>query len=139
MMVPLVDLYELRDGVYVKTMADRNFQDFLEQDLGYTVIPASRKDQNLYGLNFLTVRSDRILAIDGVIETYKQRLQEHGVDATWMDFGALYHVTARGNARSDIFLGDGDHPQSIAAQLGLHYATVSRIIKKERDKLKNKT
>lgn len=33
MMVPLVDLYELRDGVYVKTMADRNFQDFLEQDL----------------------------------------------------------------------------------------------------------
>ena len=89
MMVPLVDLYELRDGVYVKTMTDRNFQDFLEQDLGYTLIPASREDQNRYGLNFLTVRSDRILAIDGVSEAYKQRLHEHGVEATWMDFGAL--------------------------------------------------
>lgn len=89
MMVPLVDVYELQDGVYVKTVADRNFQDFLEQDLGYTLIPASREDQNRYGLNFLTVRSDRILAIDGVSDDYKQRLQEHGVDATWMDFGAL--------------------------------------------------
>jgi arginine deiminase len=88
-MVPLVDLYELQDGVYVKTMTDRNFQDFLEQDLGYTLIPASREDQNRYGLNFLTVRSDRILAIDGVSEAYKQRLGDHGVEATWMDFGAL--------------------------------------------------
>jgi arginine deiminase len=89
MMVPLVDLYELQDGVYVKTMTDRNFQDFMEQDLGYTLIPASREDQIRYGLNFLTVHSDRILAIDGVSETYKQRLRDHGVDATWMDFGAL--------------------------------------------------
>ncbi len=88
-MIALVDVYELQGGKYVKTVSDRNFQEFLEKDMGFTVIPATRKDQNLYGINFLTLWSDRIMAIDGVSEAYKRALADHGVDATWMDFRAL--------------------------------------------------
>ena len=65
------------------------FQEYMEKDLGYTLIPVSRKDQNLYGINFLTIRPDRIMAIDGVSDKYKKLLKKHGVDATWMDFSAL--------------------------------------------------
>lgn len=88
-MVALVDVYELQGDKYVKTVSDKNFQEFLEKDMGFTVIPATRKDQNLYGINFLTLWSDRIMAIDGVSEAYKKALADHGVDATWMDFRAL--------------------------------------------------
>lgn len=85
----LVDVYELQDGAYVKIISDRNFQDYLEDDLGYTVIPASRLDQNLYAINFLTTRANRIMAIDGASQAYKDALKQAGVDATWMDFSAL--------------------------------------------------
>ncbi len=85
----LVDLYELQDGKYVKTISDRNFQDWLETDLGFQLIPVSRADQNRYAINFLAVRANRIMAIDGASRAYKQALRERGVDATWMDFSAL--------------------------------------------------
>ncbi len=84
-----VDVYELVNGEYELRIRDRDFQDYLEKDLGYTLIPVTRKDQNLYGINFLTVRTDRILAIDGVSQEYKKAIKGHGVEATWMDFSAL--------------------------------------------------
>lgn len=88
-MAPKVDVYELENGRYVKKISDKDFQEYMEKDLGYTLIPVSRKDQNLYGINFLTIRPDRIMAIDGVSDKYKKLLKKHGVDATWMDFSAL--------------------------------------------------
>jgi arginine deiminase len=88
-MAALVDVYELRKGRYVKTVSDREFRAFLEKDLGFTVIPVTRKDQNLYGINYLTLWSGRIMAIDGASEAYKKTLAELGVEATWMDFRAL--------------------------------------------------
>ena len=45
----------------------------------------------------------------------------------------------RNNAIAAAHIEHGYSQQSLAAHLGLHYATVSRIIKKERDTLKNKT
>jgi putative transposase len=47
--------------------------------------------------------------------------------------------TSRNKAIATAHIEHGYSQQSLAAHLGLHYATVSRIIKKERDKLKNKT
>ena len=84
-----VDLYELRDGAYRLKMKDRDFQEFLERDLGYKLIPVSREDQNLYGINFLTLRANKIFAIDGVSEKYKELLKENHIDVSWMDFSAL--------------------------------------------------
>ena len=66
-----------------------DFQQYLEKNLGYRVIPVSRKDQNLYGVNFLTIAPNKILAIDGVSKAYKERLKDNGVDAVWMDFTEL--------------------------------------------------
>jgi len=61
--------------------------------------------------------------------------------------GAVYHVIARGNARSDIYLSDSDRElfldilayvvddsdgyamQTIAEFAGMHHSTVSRLIK----------
>ena len=88
-MAPKVDVYELENGKYVKKISVMNFQEYMEKDLGYILIPVSRKDQNLYGINFLTIRSDRIMAIEGVSDEYKNILKKQGVYATWMDFSAL--------------------------------------------------
>ena len=84
-----VDVYELDGGRYKKKISDRDFQQYLEKDLGYKVIPVTRKDQKLYGINFLTVNSNRIMAIEGSSEAYKQALKANRVNATWMDFSAL--------------------------------------------------
>ena len=61
----------------------------VEDSLGYRLIPVSPDDQLRYGLDFLSVRGRKILAIDGVSDEYKQRLASVGVDATWMDFRNL--------------------------------------------------
>jgi arginine deiminase len=84
-----VDVYKLGENGYEIEIRDMDFQKYLEKQLGYKIIPVSRKDQNLYGINFLTVAPNKIFAIDGVSKAYKQTLKESGVDATWMDFGEL--------------------------------------------------
>ena len=84
-----VDVYKLEKDGYKKIINDMNFQEYLEKNLGYTVIPVSRKDQNLYGVNFLTIAPGKILAIDGVSKAYKETLKENGVNAVWMDFSEL--------------------------------------------------
>ena len=80
--------------------------------------------------------------------------------------GAVYHVTSRGNARSDIFLSTDDRDvlldvlgedrgrcdwmqeaygehgytmQEIADYAGLHHSTVSRLIKKGEKNAQNKS
>jgi arginine deiminase len=85
----LVDVYELKDGTYVKTASNIPFQRFVEQDLKMRLIPVSNADQLKYGINFLAVKGRQILAIDGVSDAYKKRLADAGVDAVWMDFHNL--------------------------------------------------
>jgi len=103
-----VDVYKLEKNGYELMIKDRDFQQYLEKDLGYTVIPVSRRDQNLYGINFLAVAPGQILAIDGVSKAYKDVLKKKGVDAVWMDFGELTkgygaaHCTTQVLLREDI-------------------------------------
>ncbi len=85
----LVDLYELKNGSYVKTASNIPFQRFVEQDLKIRLIPVSNADQLKYGINFLAVKGRQILAIDGVSDAYKKRLADAGVEAVWMDFHNL--------------------------------------------------
>lgn len=84
-----VDVYKLEKNGYKKIIKNMDFQQYLEKNLGYKVIPVSRKDQNLYGINFLTIAPNKILAIDGVSKAYKERLKDNGVNAVWMDFSEL--------------------------------------------------
>ena len=86
---PTADVYELVDGSYQLVEKDIGFQKYLESTLGYQILPASIDDQLKYGLNFLTVKSDEILAIDGVSQEYKDRIKAAGVNAIWMPFGNL--------------------------------------------------
>ena len=103
-----VDVYRLEKEGYRLIIKNRDFQQYLEKDLGYTIIPVSRKDQNLYGINFLTVAPCKILAIDGVSKAYKDALKKNGVDAVWMDFGELTkgygaaHCTTQVLLREDV-------------------------------------
>jgi arginine deiminase len=82
-----VDLYELQEGQYVPIRRDIDFQSFLEKEMGFTLTPVPNADQLKYGVNFLCVGPERILAIDGVSPEYKARLK--GIEATWMDFRNL--------------------------------------------------
>jgi arginine deiminase len=82
-----IDVYELRDGAYVRTLEAGDFQRFLEEEMGFKLTPVPNADQLKYGVNFLCVAPGRILAIDGVSEAYKASLTD--IDATWMDFSNL--------------------------------------------------
>ncbi len=84
-----VDVYELEDDGYKLKAANVEFQKFLEEEMRFKLIPVSRNDQLNYGINFLTIAPNKILAIDGVSIEYKQTLKDAGVDATWMDFHNL--------------------------------------------------
>jgi len=86
----VVDLYEMKDGKYAKTGSDIPFQKFLEDDLKMKLIPVSNADQLKYGINFVSLGTKKILAIDGVSDAYKQSLKAEGVDVTWMNF---YNLT----------------------------------------------
>ena len=85
---PVADVYELQEGVYKLTERDVPFQNYVER-LGYKIIPVTAEDQLKYGLNFLTTSSNKLLAIDGVSQSYKDLLQAEGVQAEWMDFRNL--------------------------------------------------
>ena len=84
-----IDVYESTPDGYRKKIADADFQTFLENTLGFRLIPVSNDDQLKYGINFLSVGKRKILAIDGVSQEYKARLAREGVEATWMDFSNL--------------------------------------------------
>ena len=84
-----VDVYELEDDGYKLKAANVEFQKFLEEEMGFKLIPVSRGNQLCYGVNFLTIAPNKILAIDGVSIEYKQTLKDARVDATWMDFHNL--------------------------------------------------
>lgn len=86
---PMADIYELDGSTYRLVEKDIPFQTVLEDRLGYTVIPVSQDDQLKYGLNFLTTSENKILAIDGVSQSLKDRFRDAGVDAVWMDFRNL--------------------------------------------------
>lgn len=82
-----VDVYELGDTGYHQKITDGDFQEFLEKNMGFKLITVPNKDQLKYGTNFLTIAPNRILAVSGVSEEYKQRLSN--VEVTWMDFSNL--------------------------------------------------
>lgn len=95
-----VDLYErLPEGGYKLASENIPFLQFL-QNRGFQVIPVSEEDQARYGVNFLTVKENTILAVDGVSESYKGALDLHGVNVDWINishlscgYGALHCMT----------------------------------------------
>jgi arginine deiminase len=85
-----VDVYEHQTGGgYIQVAQDKDFQDYVEGTLGFTLIGVSDQDQANYGINFLTVAPGRILGVDGVSDVYKETLKQAGVKAEWMDFSNL--------------------------------------------------
>ena len=84
-----IDVYQLVGDGYQLTMRDGDFQEFLEKEMGFGLVPVSNDDQLNYGINFLCIGPGRILGIAGVSEDYRDRLRTEGVDATWMDFSNL--------------------------------------------------
>ncbi|MFH1741320.1 MAG: arginine deiminase family protein [bacterium] len=88
-MQPKVDVYELENETYTLKVKDADFQDYMEEKMGFRFICVPHADQLRYGINFLTIAANRILAIDGVSSGYKNTLKAAGVDATWMDFHNL--------------------------------------------------
>jgi arginine deiminase len=84
-----VDVYELTDGEYQRTVSDGDFQEFLEKSMGLRLLPVSSDDQLKYGINFLCLGPNRLLGIDGVSAQYKRALLDAGAKVTWMDFSNL--------------------------------------------------
>lgn len=102
-----VDVYELQNGKYVQTVKDRDFKEYLENDLQYKVIHVSIKDQRALATNFLTIAPYTIIGPEGASREFKDALKKEGITAIWVDmtnivrgFGAARCTTqpiCRGN------------------------------------------
>jgi arginine deiminase len=96
-----VDVYERQtDGRYQKVLHEVDFQDYVTRNLNMKLIPVPKADQLHYGVNFLTVAADQVVAAEGVSQAYKDRLREAGVSVTWIDlrnmtggYGAAHCMT----------------------------------------------
>jgi Arginine deiminase len=91
-----VDVYESKEPLadsphapYEKVVSDADFQEYVEKKLGFKVLPVSPENQLLYGVNFLTVKSNVLMAIDGSSQDYKDLLAKNGVSVDWMDFSEV--------------------------------------------------
>ena len=82
-----IDVYSLDGDRYRLVQADADFQQFLEGEMGFRLIPVSAEDQGRYAINFLCLGPERILAVAGPSAEYRERLR--GVGVTWMDFHNL--------------------------------------------------
>jgi arginine deiminase len=83
------DVYELDQDNYKLVSDHIDFVDFLTNDMGMKVIPVPKPDQLKYGVNFLTVKGNNILAVDGVSQGYKDVLKDAGVNAEWINFSNM--------------------------------------------------
>lgn len=79
-----VDVYERKNGKYIKTVDNASFVDYLENTLGVTVIPIERHDELNYANNYLTIAPRRIMAVAGQSEELQKALADNKVDVTWI-------------------------------------------------------
>jgi len=85
--------YELSDND-----TDVDFVTLMEDELKFTIIPASVNVQKAYGINFLTLEGGQIIGVEchrndeickdyyEEYEEYKRALGNEGVNAEWIDF-----------------------------------------------------
>jgi arginine deiminase len=84
------DVYKRKDnGSYERAQADIDFENYLRDQLRFTIIPVSAEDQLRYGVNVLTVSENRVIGVNGVSDSLKSNLEQAGVESTWIDFSAL--------------------------------------------------
>jgi len=85
-----IDIYSRdRNGKYTLKFKDNDFVDYLRETLKFDIIPVTNEDQLKYGINFLTLESNKLLGVDGISKEYKDLLRSKNIDATWMDFSSL--------------------------------------------------
>ncbi len=95
------DVFKRERGGYTLHPVTENFVKVLK-DRGYTIIPVSEKDQELYGINFLTISGRNIFAVDdgcSPVERggkdkcfsaeYLKNLENHHVKITWINFSNM--------------------------------------------------
>lgn len=85
-----VDVYEMEDEKdetkeYVKVKSDVDFEEFMEETVGMKIIPVTIDDQHRYGINFLTLKENVFVGVDGVSAVYKKTLADLGVQAHWVN------------------------------------------------------
>ena len=81
----LADVYQWQ-GEWRLSRSNVDFNDYLTNTVGARIIPVSVEDQYKYGINFLTIKDNNIIGVDGVSDLYKKTLEQAGVDAQWIDF-----------------------------------------------------
>ncbi len=77
------DLYNRRNGRYVKIEADISFIKLL-RDMGMTIISVSPEDKSRLANNFLTIAPRTIMAVAGQSDEFKLKLKENSVKVTWL-------------------------------------------------------
>lgn len=86
---PKVDIWvKGNDGKYTRQVTDQPFATALA-NLRFEVIPVSKKNQQAYGINFLTVRARNILIDQDIDQEYRAQLAAKRVTTTYVNFSNL--------------------------------------------------
>ncbi|MCF7791004.1 MAG: hypothetical protein K9M56_03295 [Victivallales bacterium] len=85
------DVYEMdfNKGQYILTEKDAIFTDYIQKELNYKIIPVSKEDIDNLATDYFLVRSNLIIAVDGVSNKYKEALRNAGVKAIWLDINNI--------------------------------------------------
>lgn len=79
------DIWERDEsGVYQKVSDGVNFVEYLEEVLKMKIIPISRRDEQTYANNFLSVAPRHIMAVAGQSSELQEVLKENNVKVTWI-------------------------------------------------------
>lgn len=81
-----IDIYERENSKseYRKTISNRGFVDYMENELNVKIIPISEKDQSTYANNFLSVGPRHIMAVAGQSKDLEKILEENRVNVIWV-------------------------------------------------------
>jgi len=86
----LVDVYKLIGNEYVLDEKDKSFQEYLGEK-GFSVdkgslVTLTKEEQLNYGVNFLTISNNNIIAIKGVSKEYISKMEKAGINVTEIPF-----------------------------------------------------
>ena len=88
----LIDMYEMQcqKQKYMKIIENKDFYQFLTNNLELNVVLVSEEHQSKYAINFLTIA--KIVGVEGVSDEYMKQLSNIGVNTKWIDISDVTHA-----------------------------------------------
>lgn len=95
-----IDIYSKESGECQLVSESLGFVEYLQEELGMTLIPISESDQARFAGNYLTVSPRKIMAVANQSADFQSKLSDNGVEVVWIEleniikgYGAAHCMT----------------------------------------------